>query len=1321
MFTIFKMSRRIFTLLVAACIVIVQTLLPVTANAYTARLYGTDRYRTAIAISQQGWSNSYYAVLARGDDFPDALCAGPLAKTYNAPILLTEPWRLNPDVLTELKRLGVSYVYIIGGPGAVSQNVEYSLRSAGISSIERIYGSDRYDTSVRIAERMGWPGTIALATGENFPDALSISAIASKKGMPILLTGRYNLPYSVDQYIRNRSINKTYVVGGVGVISEGIRTTVPNAVRLAGTDRFDTNVQIMQHFADELDFNNLYVAIGDGPTGDEFADALTGAVLAAKTSSPLILTGSALPWVTSNYIRPKVSSITKVTALGGEGVVPWSVVNSITNNTGYNYTGGQYTNISATYNTAGTYGPYNGTNTVSGSVVISANDVTLQNTIIEGDLTLTENIYTGSVYLRNVTVRGTTYVRGGGPNSVVMTDFNTNYMIADVPNNTVRLMAQGYTNIGHLRMECGGRLEEYNLSGNGFATVVIPDSVSVTMYGRFDTVYMESRSANLYLESGSINTLNVSSAAPNSYINVESDAFVDTMTLDASTTVYGQGQIYRANINSSGTYIEKSPSTTVVRYGIWAKVGGQDVTGTSSSSSSQTYTVSLSAASGTINIDAYDSFSAHTNINNPDSASLSYTSNNSNVTVVNGVVTSSVPGASALITVKGNKSGWNEGTTSFTVNVSSNTAKVSDSGELTGALGNSNISTIKLASDITSLTSAINVNRAVTVDGQDKTINAGINITGNGAVIKDLNITMSPSSPATTLTTALFGSYESGSRRAAVWVNGDNVKLQNTTLNITDSSSIYGTDNTIGQGISVNQKSNVEISNCSITMHDTNIVGSIPQYSKEFIGIYLSHSLNATVTTNTVAEGAYGIGVDVSGGSTPTSFALLNNNVISNNCAKAMYIVGDSINTDYNAVRSFIKVPGNTSGNSAEELIVYFKNNNTAAQDKLYTYMSSDKSINKDLKVSSGGIVQQIVNVSTLDELQTALSSPSVVDINITSGITATGTVIQIPDRALTISSDITRTVAVLNVTKANPSSSLTLTNVNFEATASTGSQLNSALSGIANSIRLSGEINDLAGAISVARPVVIEGNNHSINAGLNITTSSVSISNLDISMTTTSSTVALPTGMFGSFEDGARRAVVWVNGDNVKLNDLDIDLNDYAAGYKVGNTEYGQGIAVNGKANVEITNCTVSMNDSEDGDVSNSTYFGIYLYNSTDTKVTSNTVSKALYGVGVDVTTETVSFKSNGLNNNTIEPDCTNNMMVIGRNAITYGATTATINTPGESGVSKSALDLMQYFSRYNSYRLAKNYRYESADGSNRKDMTITISGSNYTVTIIP
>jgi hypothetical protein len=64
-------------------------------------------------------------------------------------------------------------------------------------------------------------------------------------------------------------------------------------------------------------------------TGQNFADGLTGAVLAARTSAPLILTGKVLPPAMAMYLQTVLEPHTEVTALGGEKAVPETLLNTI--------------------------------------------------------------------------------------------------------------------------------------------------------------------------------------------------------------------------------------------------------------------------------------------------------------------------------------------------------------------------------------------------------------------------------------------------------------------------------------------------------------------------------------------------------------------------------------------------------------------------------------------------------------------------------------------------------------------------------------------------------------------------------------------------------------------------------------------------------------------------------------------------------------------------------------------------------------------------------------------------------------------------------
>jgi hypothetical protein len=136
-------------------------------------------------------------------------------------------------------------------------------------------------------------------------------------------------------------------------------------------------------------------------------------------------------------------------------------------------------------NEAGVYGS-DEVITIPGNVTISAGDITLLNTVIDGNLYLTEGIGTGHVTLDNVQVKGTTKVSGGGENSIIIINSDLGPVLVDVPDNhRVRLVAQGTTTIGMVEVRTDAKLEESNLTGSGFGEIVVfvPQGAAVELWG----------------------------------------------------------------------------------------------------------------------------------------------------------------------------------------------------------------------------------------------------------------------------------------------------------------------------------------------------------------------------------------------------------------------------------------------------------------------------------------------------------------------------------------------------------------------------------------------------------------------------------------------------------------------------------------------------------------------------------------------------------------------------------------------------------------------------------------------------------------------
>lgn len=292
------------------------------------RLSGDGRIQTAVNIAQEGWPNGSRAVvLARGDSFPDALAGATLAAANEAPILLTDSLNLSSETQTEISALHPSKVFILGGPGAISPNIETSLKAN--YEVIRLGGNDRYETATNIASYLKANNLLktnkaVIAYGENFPDALAISSWSANNGIPILLSDINSIPASTSNALSDLQISSTIIAGGSGVINTSVESKLPSPTRYGGSDRYDTAMKIANSLQTGTD--KIFVA-----TGENFPDALAGSALAAKTGSTIVLVDNGLPSTVSQFIANNKDKIKNVYILGGTGVVLPGSVDSILN------------------------------------------------------------------------------------------------------------------------------------------------------------------------------------------------------------------------------------------------------------------------------------------------------------------------------------------------------------------------------------------------------------------------------------------------------------------------------------------------------------------------------------------------------------------------------------------------------------------------------------------------------------------------------------------------------------------------------------------------------------------------------------------------------------------------------------------------------------------------------------------------------------------------------------------------------------------------------------------------------------------------------
>ena len=261
----------------------------------SVRIYGDNRYETAGLIADrklfaEGKDKYDHVIIASGLDFADALGGSYLAKAADAPMLLVnkDPAVMKDtaqDIAARLKDDG--FVFILGGTGAVSEDMETELKAAGLTHIKRFAGKNRYDTNLQIIEFCNQYSYVdhrqmIICSGRNFADALSASAT----GYPIMLVGD---TLNDDQFAYFME-DQPYIViaGGTGAVSEAVEEELFKGFelkgwRLEGKDRYETSNLVAEYFFPHQPYNAVLAY------GRNFPDGLSGGPLAQTVSGPLLL------------------------------------------------------------------------------------------------------------------------------------------------------------------------------------------------------------------------------------------------------------------------------------------------------------------------------------------------------------------------------------------------------------------------------------------------------------------------------------------------------------------------------------------------------------------------------------------------------------------------------------------------------------------------------------------------------------------------------------------------------------------------------------------------------------------------------------------------------------------------------------------------------------------------------------------------------------------------------------------------------------------------------------------------------------------------
>jgi YVTN family beta-propeller protein len=178
----------------------------------------------------------------------------------------------------------------------VANNFDDTVSVIGIRStapVVRLGGADRYAVSAAVSADTFDPGSVPavfIASGENFPDALSASAVAGTESSPVLLVTHDAIPDVVGAELTRLKPRKIIVMGGTNTIGDAVQTALGayagTVIRIAGADRYAVSAALSAAvFSPNVPV--AYVA-----SGAVFPDALSGSAAAGNAHGPVLLVDS---------------------------------------------------------------------------------------------------------------------------------------------------------------------------------------------------------------------------------------------------------------------------------------------------------------------------------------------------------------------------------------------------------------------------------------------------------------------------------------------------------------------------------------------------------------------------------------------------------------------------------------------------------------------------------------------------------------------------------------------------------------------------------------------------------------------------------------------------------------------------------------------------------------------------------------------------------------------------------------------------------------------------------------------------------------------
>ncbi len=238
------------------------------------------------------------------------------------------PGTFSKNVTLE-KGLNGLYLYAAEASG----NAVYADHYLTLPGVSRIAGKDRYEVSAGVSKQLNkWyynTGTVVIARGDMYPDALSGGPLAAAEGAPVLLTATKSLPAAIQNQIVALGAERAIILGGTGSVSTNIEAQlkklgVKDIERIGGKDRFVVSADTAERVADSYGSDTAIIA-----SGMVFPDALSASTIAGTTGMPILLVkNDGITDPVQQFIKNH-PEVTNYIVVGGPATVKDTVITKI--------------------------------------------------------------------------------------------------------------------------------------------------------------------------------------------------------------------------------------------------------------------------------------------------------------------------------------------------------------------------------------------------------------------------------------------------------------------------------------------------------------------------------------------------------------------------------------------------------------------------------------------------------------------------------------------------------------------------------------------------------------------------------------------------------------------------------------------------------------------------------------------------------------------------------------------------------------------------------------------------------------------------------